>query len=122
MDGVDGIDLARGDSAESVNRVAKEGALMFASLLPSSASSRPSTSVSADRPIPCRLWPPTPSAVSAVRSSNQIPIGQPLACDAIGEAVEPLQGMAFHIALIEPESELVNVPAKMLRADVMEGA
>ena len=55
-------------------------------------------------------------------SSDQRLIGQPLACCPIDEAFEALQGMPLHIALIEPESELVNVSAKVFRADMVESA
>jgi hypothetical protein len=90
---------------------------------PSSVSSRPSIWVLAGAPKlgqrSCREFP---AALGRLHSSDQPFVGQPLSCRAVNEAVEPLQGMPLHIALIEPESELVNVPAKVLRADVVEGA
>src|SRR5258707_13423027 len=84
--------------------------------------SRPSISALAGRPIPCRRWLPVPSVIWAVRSLYQILVSQPLAGNAITETVEPLQGMPLNVTFIEPESELVNVPAQMLRADMVEGA
>src|SRR5947208_6233257 len=89
---------------------------------PFSVSCRPSISALAGRPTPCRRWPPVPWVISAVRSLDQILVSQPLAGNAINETVEPLQGMPLNVALIQPKSELVNVPAQMLRADMMEGA
>src|SRR6266576_4412019 len=89
-------------------------------------------------PLSSAFWPPSISALAyALKpdrrscrvsraawaySSDQPFIGQPLPYRAVNEAVEPLQGMPLNIALIEPESELVNGPAKMLRADMVEGA
>jgi hypothetical protein len=61
-------------------------------------------------------------AVWASYSSDPIIVGQPLAGHAFDEAFQPLRRMTRHIALVEPESELVNVPAPVLRADVVEGA
>jgi hypothetical protein len=55
-------------------------------------------------------------------SSDQPFVGQSLPCRAVNEAIETLQGVPLHIALIEPESELIDVPAKVLRADMVEGA
>jgi hypothetical protein len=55
-------------------------------------------------------------------SFNESLVGEPLPCRTIYEAFETSQGVALHIALIEPKSELVNVPAEVLFADVVEGA
>src|SRR5438094_316920 len=93
------------------------------SSLPSFAFSPPSTWVLAGAPKPRqRSYRGFPAASGSSYSSDQPFVGQPLPCRAVNEAVEPLQGMPLHIALIEPESELVNVPAKVLRADMVEGA
>src|SRR5258708_38401358 len=90
--------------------------LLFASAFP-----RPSSWALAYTPTPRqRSYRGFP--VAWRYSSDQPFVGQPLPCGAVNEAIEPLQGMPLHIALIEPESELVNVPAKMLRADMVEGA
>ena len=87
----------------------------------SSASSQLSTSVSGGTPkLDQRSFRALQAALE--HSLDQRLVGQPLASNAINEAVEPLQGMPLHIALIEPKSELVNVSAKMLRANVVEGA
>src|SRR5271163_2566518 len=85
----------------------------------SSASSRPWTSALAGRPAPYRRWPPVPSEVSEVRSSDQVLIGETLPCRAAGEAVEPVQRVALHVAFVEPERELVNVTVQVLVAGVM---
>ena len=55
-------------------------------------------------------------------SSDQILVGQPPAGRAINEAVETVEGMPLHVARIETERELVNVPAEMLGADMMESS
>src|ERR1700746_2568239 len=55
-------------------------------------------------------------------SCDQIRVGQALPGRAVHKAVEAQQGTPRHIAFVEPESELVNVAAQMLRADVVEGA
>ena len=47
-------------------------------------------------------------------------VGEALARNAVREAVEPLQGVPLHIALVEPESELANVTIKVLLADMVE--
>jgi len=89
--------------------------------LPSFASSRLLTWVLAGRPAPYLRWPPVPSAALGY-SFDQVPVSEPLPGRVLYEAVEPIEGVPRHIALVEPESELVNVAAKMLRADVMERA
>src|SRR5260370_15992915 len=53
------------------------------------------------------------------RSLHQRFVGQPLAGNAVNKAVEPLQRMPLDMALVEPERELVNVAAKMLRTGVV---
>ena len=81
----------------------------------------PSTSAWGDALEPDqRSYPRFPAAWAY--SSNQILVGQPPAGCAVGEAVQPQQSMPSDVAIIEPEGELVNVPTKMLRADVVEGA
>lgn len=47
-------------------------------------------------------------------------VGKPLPCRAFHEAFEALQGVARNIALVEPESELVQMASKVLVADVVE--
>lgn len=70
-------------------------------------------------PKPYRQSFRAPLAAWAYYSSDQRLVGEPLTRDAINEAIEPLQGMPLHIALIEPESELVNVAGKVLLADMV---
>lgn len=92
------------------------------SLLFSSASSRLLSSASAYMP---RLYSASfreLPVIWAFRSFDQRLVGQPLAGCAAHEAVEPLCRMPCHIAFIEPESELVNISAKVFLADVMERA
>src|SRR5580658_5784438 len=89
------------------------------SFLSSSVSSRPLSSASGDRPAPYRRWPPVPSGVSAVRSSDQVLIGEALPRRAAREAVEPVEGVALHVAFIESKRELVNVAVQVLVAGVM---
>lgn len=55
-------------------------------------------------------------------SSDQILVGKPPAGRAIDEAVQPQQGVPRDVSIIESERELVNVPTKVLRADMMIGA
>src|SRR5438105_4392332 len=87
----------------------------------SSVSLRPSTWALAYMPAPDqRSYQELRAAWT--HSSDQPFIGQPLPCRAVNKAVEPLQGMPLHIALIEPKSELINIPAKVLRADMVKGA
>jgi hypothetical protein len=64
----------------------------------------PSILVLADTPEPYqRSFRALQAALE--HSFDQRLVGQPLPCNAVNEAVEPLQGMPLHIALIEPESE-----------------
>jgi hypothetical protein len=55
-------------------------------------------------------------------SSDQILVGQPLPGCAFDEAFQPPERVPLDITLVEPKSELVNVPPEMLRADVVERA
>jgi hypothetical protein len=55
-------------------------------------------------------------------SSDQIPVGQPPAGCAVNEAFQPSQRMTLHVAFVESERELVDVPTEVLRADMMIGA
>jgi hypothetical protein len=69
----------------------------------SSAFSQPLSLALADAP---RQYPRSYRGFPAVSersdySLDQRLVGQPLPCHAINEAVEPLQGMPFHIALID---------------------
>src|SRR5260370_30794984 len=75
-----------------------------------------------DTPKPSAQWRSVLAAVSDYPSSDQILVGEPLSRNAHHEAFQPLQRVALHIALIEPECELINVAAEMLWADVMERA
>jgi hypothetical protein len=100
---------------------------------------RPSRSSS---PVACAFWPVpiSASAYSAAPyrrslrpplaalgfwadlSCDQRLVGEPLSGRAVYEAVEPGQRMQLDVALVQPEGELVNVPAQMLRAGVMVDA
>ena len=64
------------------------------------------------------------SALAARYSSSrrQPFVGQPPLGNAVNETVEPLSCVASDVAVIQPESKLVNVPARMVRADMVEGA
>ena len=94
---------------------------MFYASQPSSASSPPSTSVSVDTPKPyqrsCRV-----SRAVWGHSCDQILVHQPPASRAVDEAIQSQQRVTGNVPIIEPEGEFVNVPAKMLRADVVESA
>src|ERR1700722_10846570 len=85
---------------------------------PSYASSLPSILAWDDMPEPSALWRPVPAAVSDYPSSDQILVSEPLPRNAVHEAVQPLQGMPLHVALIEAERELVNVAVQVLVAGV----
>ena len=52
-------------------------------------------------------------------SCRQLPIGQPLADDGNDERIQPLKGVAAHVRRIQPESELIDVLAKVLLADLV---
>jgi len=56
---------------------------------------------------------------ASARSLDQRLVCQPLPGDPVNKAVEPGQGMVLDVALIEPEGELVNIAAKVLRAGVV---
>ena len=80
---------------------------------------RPSAYARAQYPRSCRGF----LAVSERScSSDQRLVGEPLACRAIYEAFQALQGVALHIAIIEPESELPHLAVKVLLAHMMERA
>jgi hypothetical protein len=86
----------------------------------SSASSRSSTWASVYRPKRHRPWRQAPLA----RSPESWSLNERLVCEslprsAIYEAVEPCQGMALDVALVQSEREFVNVAVQMLRAGVM---
>jgi len=90
------------------------------SLLPSSASSLPWTWALACTPARYLQLPLAPSIALALRSSDQRLVSEPLSGDAFNEAVEPVECMTGHIALVEPESELSHVTVEVLLADVVE--
>jgi hypothetical protein len=52
-------------------------------------------------------------------SLDQCLVSQALAGDTIHEAVETGQSVMLHVPLIKAKRELVNIPAKMLRAGVV---
>jgi hypothetical protein len=86
----------------------------------SSASSPLSSWALACASAQCGRWRRVREAFSTDRSCDQVLIGEPLARHALNEAV--LQGMPLYIALVEPENELINVPAKVFRADMVKRA
>ncbi len=53
---------------------------------------------------------------------DQLTVGQPPAADAIHKRIEALRRVPAHIAVIQAEREFVDVPARVLRADVVERA
>jgi serine/threonine protein kinase len=55
-------------------------------------------------------------------SLDQPRIGETLAVNCLDKAVEPVQRMPFHVALVEAKSKLVHVAVQMLRAGVMVDA
>jgi hypothetical protein len=69
-----------------------------------------------------RFYRGFPAGSLVAYSLNQILVRQPLAYRRIDEAREPPCSVPSYITLVETEGELVNVPAKMLCADMMEGA
>src|SRR5579862_141025 len=90
-------------------------------LQPSFSSSLPWILVSGDTPELSARWRQVLAAVSVSDgpSSDQILVSEPLPCNARHEAVQPLQGMPLHVALIQPERELVNVAMQVLVAGVV---
>jgi len=79
------------------------------------ASSPERTSVLACRPEP---YPLSRQALRAV-SLDQCLIRDALASHGGCEAIQPRQRMILDVTLVQPEGELIDVPAKMLRAGVM---
>ena len=97
--------------------------MAISSFLPSSASLRLSSSALAYAPkLGQRFCRGFPAVLPVAYSSDQVLVGQPLAFCRIDEARDPLCRMPSNVALIESEGELINVPTKMLWADMMEGA
>src|SRR3954447_11141965 len=80
------------------------------------------TSVSGGSAAPYRRSLPPPSAASgfsADPSCDQRLVCQPLAGCSGDEAVQPGQCVQLDVAFVQPERELVNVAAQMLRAGMM---
>jgi hypothetical protein len=85
------------------------------------AFSQPCSLASAYAPAQDRrsyLESPAASEVG-VYSFDQILVRQPLSGDAVNEAVQPLGRVTVHITFVEPESELINVAAEVLFADMV---
>ena len=55
-------------------------------------------------------------------SLDQPRVGQTLAVNSFDEAIEPVQRVPFHVAIVQAEGEFVNVAVKVLRAGVMVNA
>jgi hypothetical protein len=72
-------------------------------------------------PAPYQRWRLAPW-VYVRHSLGQPLIGKPLPSRPVHEAIQPLQSVALHVAVIETEGELVNVSTEMLRAGVMVDA
>src|SRR5580704_5655167 len=89
------------------------------SSLAASVSWRACSWASADTAERCPRSRPAPLAALLARSLRQYLVGQPLARNAVHEGVKPRQRVVFDVAFVEPEGELVNVAAKMLRAGVV---
>src|SRR5947209_3689278 len=79
------------------------------------------TSPSVCSAAPHQRWHREPLGASG-SSCDQRLVSQALARNTVNEAVEPLQRVTGHVAVVEPERELVNVAAKMLRAGVVVDA
>lgn len=93
--------------------------MIFCSLPSSSSvSSLPSILAWDDTPEPSAQWRPVPAAVY-YPSSDQILVSEPLPCNAVHEAVQPLQGVPLYVALVEPKRELVNVAVQVLITGVV---
>jgi hypothetical protein len=64
--------------------------------------------------------PANPIFHLSVHSSLRQPlVGQALVRSRFNEAIKAVQRVALHVAVIQSERKLVNVPAKMLRAYLM---
>ena len=64
-----------------------------------------------------------PSYRALLESSLDEPrIGQTLAVNRLNEAIEPVQRVPFHVAIVQAKSEFVNVAMQMFRAGVMVDA
>jgi hypothetical protein len=83
----------------------------------SSSSSLPSSSVSACMPIPHRLS--CPATLESSSSCGQPFVSESLAVDCKDETVEPSESVFCDIASVQAERNLVNIAAKMLRANVV---
>src|ERR1700683_4332468 len=77
-----------------------------------------SSLASADRPAQHRQSHLILLVVCAL-SLDQPLIGQALSSDTIDETIKPRESVVLHIALVEPEGELIDIAAKMLRARVV---
>jgi hypothetical protein len=53
---------------------------------------------------------------------DQPRIGQTLAVNRLNEAIEPVQRVPFHVAIVQAKGEFVNVAMQMLRAGMMVDA
>ena len=73
---------------------------------------------SAYRRAQYQQWHLTLLAVSGYSLCEPL-ICQPLAGNAVNKAVEPRHGMVLDVAFVQPEGELIEVAAKVLRAGVM---
>jgi len=81
-------------------------------------SSRACSWASGDRPAPTR---PHGSALPVLsgRSCCQRLVGNATSSRRHDEAIQPLKGLALHVAVIQAEGELVDVAAKVLAAGVV---
>src|SRR5438046_6016706 len=58
-------------------------------------------------------------AAAASSFSSQLFVRDALTACVFDKAVQPIKGMAFHVAIIEPERELVNVARQVFLAHLM---
>jgi hypothetical protein len=54
-----------------------------------------------------------------VASLNQPRIRQALAVNRINEQIKPIEGVPFHVSLVQPEGEFVHIAVKVLRAGMV---
>lgn len=83
------------------------------------AFSPPSISAWVDRPAP---YPRCHSKSLEPSFRDQPLVGQPSIRNSIHEAVNALGSVPLDVAVIQAECEFVDVPACVLRADVVEGS
>ena len=79
-------------------------------------------SVSSTEPIPASLPFSDRLRSEFFRSRDHLLVGNVLPGDGIDEAIQTLKGVALDVPFVQPEGKFVNVAAKVLNRDVMEGS